>query len=507
MKIERPFVLIIMDGWGVGENDEHNPIYLAPTPNIDHLMGTYAHTLIGAAGEHIGLTPGHQGSSEIGHLIIGAGQNVVLPQTQIRMANQSGEVKHNRAYLDALDHCKRAGSRLHIMGLLSDKGVHGYDESCHVLLELAKKQGIPDERIFVHIFSDGRDVPPKSVQKYVERLRKIGVGNIASIQGRYWAMDRDHRWERVQKAYDMLVHGKAVRTAKTIDEAINTAYEQDETDEFIKPTLIIKDSHFKDDDVVLNFNFRVDREIEMTQALIEPGFKDFNRGERPMVYYVAMTDYYEGISCPVAFKRKLPKNTLGEMLSKNHLTQFRCAETEKWVYLTKIFNGLQEDPFPGEVRELIPSDKVATYDLKPEMKAMEIAKAVANHIHQKSFDVYFINFANPDMLGHTGNKKAIMKGISVVDTAVGLIYQELLNMNGQAIISADHGDAEIVWDKESQQPHTFHTDNLVPFIYVDEQDKNATLREAGSLRDIAPSMLKLLHIDKPDDMTGTSIIV
>lgn len=507
MKIKRPLVLIVMDGWGIGEDDEHNAIYLADTPNIDHLMDTYAHTIIGAAGEHIGLTPGHQGSSEIGHLIIGAGQNVVLPQSQINQATESGKIKKITEYLDALDHCKQKGSRLHIMGLLSDKGVHAYDESCHALLELAQEQGIPDERIFIHIISDGRDVPPKTVKKYVERLKKVNIGTIASIQGRYWAMDRDNRWERIKKAYDMLVHGKSVRTAKTVDEAIDTAYEQGETDEFIKPTLLIKDAFFKDDDVVLNFNFRVDRELQMTKALIEPGFKEFDRGERPMVYFVAMTDYYEGISCPVAFKRKLPQNTLGEVLSKNNLTQFRCSETEKWIYLTKMFNGLQEDPFPGEVRKMIPSDKVATYDLKPEMKAMEIAKAVANHIHQKSFDVYFINFANPDMLGHTGNKEAIMKGISVVDTAVGLVYQELLNMDGIAIITSDHGDAEIVWDKESQQPHTFHTDNHVPFIYIDEQNKNAILREAGTLRDIAPSILKLLNIEKPADMTGSSIIV
>jgi 2,3-bisphosphoglycerate-independent phosphoglycerate mutase len=496
-----------MDGWGIGEDDEHNPIFLADTPNIDHILDTYPHTIIGAAGEHIGLTPGHQGSSEMGHLIIGAGRNVLLPQTQVQQAVETGKILENKIYLNAIEKAKKNKSRLHLMGLLSDKGVHSYDESCHSLLKLAKEGGIPNDKIFIHIISDGRDVAPKSVKTYIERLNKINIGRIGSIIGRYWAMDRDYRWERVKKAYNMLTQGIAVRTAKTIDEAVKNAYKQGETDEFIKPTIIEKNSYFKDKDVVLNFNFRVDREIEITQALIEPGFKEFKRIQFPKIHYVAMTDYYESISCPVAFKRHLPKNTLGEILSKNNLTQLRCSETEKWIYLTKIFNGLVEDPFPGEVRKLIPSDKVATYDLKPEMKAMEIAKEVANHIHQKSFDVYFINFANPDILGHTGNKKATMKGIHTVDTAIGLIYEEVMNMDGITIITADHGDAEIIWDPIAQQPHTYHTDNHVPFIYIDEKNKSVILREAGTLQDIAPTILKLLNIEKPKEMTGKSIII
>ncbi|MDD5039664.1 MAG: 2,3-bisphosphoglycerate-independent phosphoglycerate mutase [Patescibacteria group bacterium] len=506
MKLKRPLALIIMDGWGIGENDEHNPIFLADTPNIDFLMKTYPHTIIGAAGEFIGLTPGHQGSSEIGHLIIGAGRNVLLPQTQIKHAMDTGEIMNNPAYLHSLEVLKKTNGRLHLMGLLSDQGVHSYDRACHLLLKLAKDAGVPNERIFIHVFSDGRDVGPQTSKLYTGRLAAIGIGRVASIMGRYWAMDRDHRWERVEKAYTMLTEGKADYEASSVEAAIDMAYKRDETDEFIKPTVILRDGCFNDGDVVWNFCYRVDREIEITQALIETSFTEFKRAKRPAIHYVAMTDYYEGIPCPVAFVRQFPKNTLGEILSKNGLAQFRCTETEKWVYVTKIFNGLQEDPFPGEVRKLIPSDKIATYDLKPEMKAMEIAKELVQYLHQRAFDVYIVNFANPDMLGHTGNKKAIMKGIHVVDTAIGLVYEELMNVGGTALITADHGDAEIIWDKKLQQPHTFHSDNHVPFIFIDDEHKTATLREMGTLRDVAPTVLNCIGIKQPPEMTGSSLI-
>lgn len=507
MKVVRPLVLIIMDGWGVGVENEHNAIFLADTPNIDHLLKTYPNTIIGAAGEFVGLTPGHQGSSEVGHLIIGAGRNALLPQNQIKQATRTGAIAKNQTYTDSLKYLGSHGGRLHLMGLLSDKGVHSYDETCHVLLQMAKKHGIPDENIFVHVISDGRDTTPQMVKQYVERLQSVGIGRIASIMGRYWAMDRDHRWERVEKAYNLLTLGKADFSASTIGQAIDDAYGRGETDEFIKPTLILPESVFKDHDVVWNFNYRVDREIEITQALVESDFKHFSRNRRLDIQYVALTDYYVGIPCPVAFMRDFPRNTFGEIVSREHLTQLRCAETEKWAYVTKIFSGLHEDPFPGEVRKLIPSDKIPTYDLKPEMKALEIAKEVVNHLHQKSFDVYIVNFANPDILGHTGKKEAIMKGVHTVDTALGLIYSELLNVNGMMLVTADHGDAEITWDHQLNQPHTSHTDSHVPFIYVDEQNAAATLREAGSLQDVAPTALYLLGIPKPKEMTGNSLIV
>ncbi len=507
MNTPRPLVLVIMDGWGVGAENEHNAIFLAETPNIDHLLKTYPNAIIGAAGEFVGLTPGHQGSSEIGHLIIGAGRNVLLPQNQIKLATQDGSITENRAYLDSLLYIKNHGGRLHLMGLLSDKGVHSYDETCHALLRMAKKYGVPDEKIFIHVFSDGRDTSPQMVKHYVQRLQSVSIGKIASIMGRYWAMDRDHRWERVEKAYNLLTLGKADFSATTIDRAIDDAYQRGETDEFIKPTLILPEGIFRDHDVVWNFNYRVDREIEITQALVESDFKHFPKNKRPVIRYVALTDYYTGIPCPVAFKRDVPRNTFGEIASREHLTQLRCAETEKWAYVTKIFSGLREEPFPGEKRTLIPSDRIPTYDLKPDMKALEIAKEVANRLHEKSYDIYIVNFANPDILGHTGNKEAIMRGVHTVDTALGLIYSELLNVNGMMLVTADHGDAEINWDHKLNQPHTAHTDSHVPFIYVDEQNASATLREAGSLQDVAPTALQLLGISKPKEMTGNSLII
>lgn len=499
MEIQRPIILVIMDGWGIGHDDEHNPIFLAKTPNIDYLEAHYPNTIIGAAGVFIGLTPGHQGSSEIGHLIIGAGRNVLLPQTQIKQATETGAIFKNPVYLKVLKNAQR----VHLMGLLSDKGVHSYDETCHAFLKMCKEQKIPE--IYLHVITDGRDVPPKTAEIFLQRL-KDDVKKVATLQGRYWIMDRDHRWERVEKAYNCLIQGQADYQAPDAFSAVKNAYQRGETDEFIKPTLINKKGIFRDGDVVLNFNYRVDRAIEITKALIEKDFTDFPR-KKIDIQYVALTDYYEGIPCLYAFKRPEIKNTLGEVLSQNNLTQFRCTETEKWPYLTKIFNGLREDPFPGEVRKLIPSDKIPTYDLKPEMKAMAIAKEVIGHLHEKNFDLYFINFANPDILGHTGNKKAIMKGVETVDKALGLVYEEVLNQDGIMLVTADHGDAEICWDPVSCQPHTAHTDSHVPFIYVDEKNKTAQLREDGVIADLAPTILTLAQIKKPKEMTGKSLIL
>jgi len=507
MKITRPLVLIIMDGWGIGENDENNPIYLAPTPNIDHLLATYPHTIIGAAGTFIGMPPGHQGSSEMGHLIIGAGRNVLLPQMQVRRALETGEISKNKILLKAFTFAKKKKSRLHLMGLLSNFGVHSYDEACHKILELAVQCGIKKENIFVHVFADGRDAPPQSVEMYVRELEKVGIARIATIMGRWWAMDRDHRWERVSEAYKTLVMGQGQFNANDIHEAIEMAYKRQETDEFIRPTVIDEESNFRENDVVINYNFRVDRAIEITQALIEKNFKEFARPVWPKIYYVAMSDYYEGMPCPFIFKRPIITNTLGEVLSREGLTQFRCTETEKWPYMTTILNGLREEPFPGETQKLIPSDKVPTYDLAPEMQAIPIAKEIIKHLHQKDFDAYFINFANPDILGHTGVKEAIMKGVQTVDTAVGLIYQAVLNQDGIILITADHGDAEICWDRAKQCPHTHHTDNFVPFIYIDEKNKKAKLRENGALADIAPTILKLLNLPVPKEMIQESLIL
>lgn len=505
MKLKRPLILIIMDGWGIGEDDANNPIFLADTPNIDYLIANYPSTIIGAAGTFIGLPPGHQGSSEMGHLIIGAGRNILLPQMQVKQAIESNEIFKNETCIQAFKKAKKNKTRVHLMGLLSNAGVHSYDRTCHCLLEMAKDEGVKE--IYIHIFADGRDVDPKSVKEYVKRLEKVSIGKIATIMGRWWAMDRDHRWERVEAAYQALVMGLGLYRANNIYQAIDQAYKRRETDEFIRPTVIEKEGHFKDGDVVFNFNFRVDRAIEITQALIEKKFKEFKRSYWPKIYYLAMTNYYENIPCPYVFTRPEIKNTLGEVLSKKGLSQFRCTETEKWPYMTRIFNGLQEEPFPGEVRKLIPSDKIPTYDLRPQMQAMSIAKEIIKHLRHRDFDVYFINFANPDILGHTGNKEAIMKGVHTVDTAIGLIYQAILNQNGIMLVTADHGDAEICWDPIKQSPHTFHTDNFVPFIYVDEKNKQAKLRENGILANVAPTILHLLKIPPPEEMTNEVLIL
>lgn len=513
MKTKRPLVLAILDGWGIGEDDAHNAIFLADTPNIDRLLKTYPNGPIGAAGEHVGLAPGHQGSSEMGHLIIGAGRNVMLPQMQVKQALKTGSINKNEAYLSAVRHAKEKGSRLHLMGLLSNAGVHSYDELCHALVRLAADEGLKQDQLYIHIFSDGRDSPPTSLPEYVKRLEaameEAGIGIIASVQGRWQIMDRDHNWDRVKVGYDLLTQGKASREAKNIYAAIELARRNNETDELFKPTIIDKNGIFKENDAVINFNYRVDREIEITQAIVEPEFNDFHREVHPGVHYVATTPYYEDIPTPYAFEREESKmkNILGEVLAREGLTQYRVTETEKWAYLTKILNAMREGPFDGEDRHLIPSDKVNTFDEKPEMQAVPIAENIVVQLQQQKYDVIFTNICNADMVGHTGNKEAAILGCQAIDRAVGLIYEEVKKQNGILLITADHGDAEVMWDPDSDMPHTQHTDSFVPFIYIDDAQTDARIRETGALRDIAPTILELLGIEVPAEMEGRSLIV
>jgi 2,3-bisphosphoglycerate-independent phosphoglycerate mutase len=513
MRVQRPLVLLILDGWGIGEDDAHNAIFCAKTPTIDHLLATYPNGPIGAAGEHIGLHAGHQGSTEMGHLIISAGRNVLLPQMQVQQAIQGGSIATNAGYSGAIAHAKKHGTRLHLMGLLSDAGVHSYDASCYALLRAAAAAGLSRDQVYVHIFSDGRDTPPTSLPVYIERLQSImtdcGVGMIADLQGRYWAMDRDHRWERVEAAYTLLVGGVGQRTASSIEDAITRARANNETDEFIVPTSIVADGNMREGDAVINFNYRVDREIEITKALIEPAFDAFPRPQHPTLHYVATFPYYTGMPAPHAFEREElnMKKILPEVLSENGLTQYRLTETEKWVYLTKIFNAMREEPFAGETRHLIPSDNCATYDLKPDMKAVEIAQNCVEQLQAQAYDTYFINMCNADILGHTGNRDAAILGCEAIDRAITLLYAEIQKQNGILLITADHGDAEKMWDHERNLPHTQHTDSFVPFILVDDTQKNARIRETGSLHDIAPTILQLLGLSIPADMTGTSLII
>lgn len=511
MKAKRPIVFAILDGWGIGTDDKHNAIFLAKTPTIDHFLATYPNKPIGAAGPHIGLPQGHPGSTEMGHLIMGAGRDLLLPQMQLLQAIEAGSLRTNPAIVAAMEYAKQHNSRMHLLGLLSDGGIHTYDKACHELLSIAKEHNV--SQVFVHVIGDGRDVPPKSLAKYthilLNKIATLGLGKIASVQGRWWVMDRDHRWERVEAAYKLLVLGEGHQQAPSIQAAIDAAYARGETDEFIQPTMIVADGTIQEHDVVINFNFRVDREIEITQALTEPHFTHFERRIWPKFHYVGMSKYYEAMTAPYAL---IPtglsaKNILGEVLSNRQYKQLRITETEKWVYVTKIFNVMREDPFPGEERILIPSDKIATYDLKPDMQAATIAQTVAQELQAEAFDVYVINFPNADMLGHTGNKPAAIQGVEAIDRALKIIYDNLLKKNGIMLITADHGDAEVMWDNEWNCPHTFHTDSFVPFILIDEQRKHIQLRDNGTLKDCAPTILDLLGEDKPVEMTGESLII
>lgn len=511
MKARRPIVFTILDGWGIGTDDAHNAIFQAYTPTIDYFLATYPNKPIGAAGPHIGLPAGHPGSTEMGHLIMGAGRNLLLPQMQLLNAIQSGKLRENKVIMDGIRKAKQGNGRLHLLGLLSDGGIHTYDKACHELMDIAKENNIPE--VFIHIIADGRDVPPKSVFKYIHLLQNkistVGNAKVATIQGRWWIMDRDHRWERVEAAYKLLVLGEGLQQTTSVQAAVEAAYQRNETDEFIQPTLLDSNGIMRDDDVVINFNFRVDREIEITQALTESNFTHFERRIWPTLHYVGMSKYYKEMEAPAALERVelSAKNILGEVLSDRGYNQLRLTETEKWAYVTKIFNVMREDPFPREERILIPSDKIDTYDMKPEMQAGAIAKELVKHLQTQAFDIYILNFPNADMLGHTGNHAAAMQGVMAIDQALQVIYQELLKQNGIMIITADHGDAEMMWDSEWNCPHTFHTDAFVPFILIDEERKHLQLRDNGTLQDCAPTILDLLGEAVPEEMTGSSLII
>lgn len=523
--MKKPLVYIIMDGWGLAPPGKGNAISQAKTPNFNYLWRHYPHTRIGAGGEAIGLWKNHQGSSEIGHFIIGAGRNVHLPQGIVAHAISSGEFFKNKSYLGAMSYVKKHNSTLHLAGLISDKGVHNYDIAVHALIEMAAKHGIKD--VVIHFFTDGRDTEPYDAKIYLGRLEKVirefKVGRIGTVMGRYWIMDRDHRWERVEKGYNAMVCGEADFYAKSAKEAIENAYKRGyvakekgesfiESDEFIKPTVIVdRDNNpvgkIRDKDALIWVNFRTDRAIEPTQAFVEPNFDKFDRGKLD-IHYVCTFEYYESVPAPHAFEREFPKNTLGEMINKAGLKQFRVTETEKWIYVTTIFSGMREQPFRGEERLLIPSDKIPTYDLKPKMHTMDIAKAAVDAINSDKYNLIFLNFNNPDIIGHTGNMKAVIIGVEECDKGVGLVVDAVRKKKGLAVVSADHGNAEVMLTKEGK-PHTHHTANDVPFIVVDDDPryKNCKLRKGGAIKDVTPTILNILGIKKPKEMTGKSLII
>jgi len=503
--MKKPLALIIMDGFGINPSDYGNAIKAAKKPNLDRLMKTCPNTKIGASGLNVGLPDGQMGNSEVGHTNIGAGRIVYQELTRITKSVSDGDFYGNAAFKAAIDNCKANGAALHIMGLLSDGGVHSHNSHLYALIELAKRSGL--NKVFVHCFLDGRDVPPSSGKGYVaglsEKLRKTGTGKIATVMGRYYAMDRDNRWERVSKAYDAIVNGEGVKNPDPVA-AVEASYKNGVTDEFVVPVVCADNAEISKGDSVIFFNFRPDRAREITRTLVDPDFNGFERkkGFFPLTY-VCMTQYDATMpNVLVAFKPQSLKNTFGEYVSKKGLTQLRIAETEKYAHVTFFFNGGVETSFPGEDRVLIPSPKVATYDLQPEMSAIKVTDAVVERINSGKYDVIILNFANCDMVGHTGVFDAAVKAVETVDGCVGRMTKAIADMGGVSLITADHGNADKMMEDDGS-PFTAHTTNLVPFIVV---GRDCRLREGGKLADIAPTMLDIMGMEIPSDMDGVSLI-
>ena len=510
--MKKPVVLCIMDGYGKNDSDYGNAIAMAKKPNLDKLMAEYPMTYIGASGLDVGLPDGQMGNSEVGHTNIGAGRVVYQPLTRITKAFEDGDAEKNPALKGAMDNAK--GKALHLIGLVSPGGVHSHSEHLYHLLQMAKNNGV--ENVYVHALLDGRDVPPSSAVEYLNELedemKKIGVGKIASVMGRFYAMDRDNAWDRVEKAYDSLVTGDGIK-AESATQALQESYDNGKTDEFVEPTVICKDgqplSLVKANDSVIFFNFRPDRAREMTRAFCDDKFTGFERktGFIPLTF-VCFKDYDESIpNKKVAFKKENIKNTFGEFLANHGKKQLRLAETEKYAHVTFFFNGGVEDPNVDEFRLLVNSPKdVATYDLKPEMSAPEVGMDLVEAIKSDKYDVIIINFANPDMVGHTGVIPAAIKAVEKVDELVGKAVDAVKDVDGVLFICADHGNAEKMIDYETGAPHTAHTTNPVPFILVN-YDENYTLREGGRLCDIAPTLIEIMGLEKPVEMTGESLLV
>ena len=499
-------MLMILDGYGYSANTEGNAIYAAKTPVMDKLLEKYPHTLINASGLDVGLPNGQMGNSEVGHTNIGAGRIVYQELTRITKAIGDGDFFENDAFLKAVENCKKHGSALHIYGLLSDGGVHSHITHMFALLELAKRSGLT--KVFVHGFMDGRDVSPTSGIEYVKQLedkmKELGVGKIGTLSGRYYAMDRDNRWERVEKAYAALVYGEGAKGNSAV-EAIQKSYDAGVTDEFVVPTVISDDAKISENDSVICFNFRPDRAREITRTLVDGDFEGFKRrnGFFP-VHYVCMTQYDAKMpNVDVAFKPEELKNTFGEYISNKGLSQLRIAETEKYAHVTFFFNGGVEAPYENEDRALIPSPKVATYDLKPEMSAYEVTDEVLKRINSRKYDAIILNYANCDMVGHTGVFECAVKAVETVDECMGKVIDAVLAQGGTVCVTADHGNADQMLDPVTHDVFTAHTTNPVPFIVA---GADCELRSGGRLADIAPTMLELMKLDKPAEMTGESLI-
>ena len=506
--MKKPLALIIMDGFGLRKETEGNAIAAAKHPNLDRLWATCPHTRIGASGMDVGLPDGQMGNSEVGHTNMGAGRIVYQELTRITKSIEDGEYLSNPALLHAMENAKKPGAALHLMGLLSDGGVHSHIRHLFGLIGMAKKMGV--EKVYIHCFMDGRDVPPTSGAEYIEELQKelekTGVGKIATVSGRYYAMDRDNRWERVVKAYDAMVNGEGVK-APDPAAMMRQSYADGVTDEFIVPAVVTEGAEVKSGDSVIFFNFRPDRARELTRTLVDPDFAGFERkkGFFPLTY-ICMTQYDATMpNVEVAYAPQSLANTFGEYISKNGLTQLRIAETEKYAHVTFFFNGGVEAPYPGEDRALISSPKVATYDLQPEMSAYLVTDEVVKRIRSGKYDVIILNYANCDMVGHTGVFEAAVKAVEAVDTCLGRTLAAIEEMGGRAFVTADHGNADMMTDEEGN-PFTAHTTNPVPFIAVGFPEGTKLLPHGGRLADIAPTMLQALGLPQPAEMTGRSML-
>jgi 2,3-bisphosphoglycerate-independent phosphoglycerate mutase len=506
-----PLALIIIDGWGYSPRREGNAIALAATPFYDELCENYPQTLLEASGTRVGLPAGVMGNSEVGHLNIGAGRVIRMDVSRVDHDIATGEFFRNEVLLAAMDGVKKRGKALHLMGLLSDGQVHSSQEHLYALLRLAKQRGL--DRVFIHCFLDGRDTPPSSAVHYLAALQKqlaeIGCGQVATLIGRYYAMDRDKRWERTQRAYELLVRGKGERAVDPVA-AIQGYYERGITDEFIEPTVIVGANGepvatIQDGDAVIFFNFRPDRARQLTRALAVPGFAEFDVSDRPRIEFVCFTVYDRSFPLPVAFAPHDHKNVLAEVWEKICVRNYRLAETEKYAHVTYFFNGGVEKEHACERRLLVPSPRIATYDLQPEMSAFKVTDKVLRGIDEGETDIFIVNFANPDMVGHTGKLDKTIEACQYVDTCVGWITKAIRRARGTTIITADHGNAEQMIDPESGGPHTAHTTNPVPLHLIDEASRGIKLREGGALEDVAPTLLALLGNEKPQEMTGRDL--
>ena len=504
-------MLIILDGFGDNQNKDGNAIKLAKTPNIDKLMKKYPNTDIFKSGLDVGLPEGQMGNSEVGHTNIGAGRIVYQELTRITKSIEDGDFFTNPEFIAAIENCKKHNSKLHILGLVSDGGVHSHNRHLYGLLEMAKRRDFED--VYVHCFLDGRDTPPASAESYIvklqEKMQEKEIGKIASICGRFYSMDRDKRWERVQKCYDALVKGEGKKASSAV-KAIEDSYQKEVFDEFVEPTVICNGEEpvatIEKNDSVIFFNFRPDRAREITRALVDPEFNDFETKKDLNLYFVCFTNYDETMpNVHIAFQKETLHNTFGEYVSKLGYTQLRIAETEKYAHVTFFFNGGEEKLFKGEDRILVPSPKVETYDLKPEMSAYEVTDKVIEAIQKDYYDCIILNYANTDMVGHTGSLEAAIKAVEAVDECVGKVVKLVEEKEGNLLITADHGNAEQMIDYATGEPHTAHTTNPVPLILVTKNEK-LKLKTGGKLADLAPTMLDLMNLEKPEEMTGESLL-